>query len=107
MLFPLSISRLLFCAIVIALLVGTAEDPANSKPAKNVAAIKVTTKDTLLSIDKLLRNDFGRFGSGVNRETVGTVELSSEAVNRVGRREAEGRLRQKNGDVVTETPHPH
>jgi hypothetical protein len=57
MLFPLSRSRLSFCAIVIALLVGTPEDPAKSKPAKNVAAIKVTTKDTFLSIDKLLRED--------------------------------------------------
>jgi hypothetical protein len=65
LLFPLSLSRLLFCAIVIALLVGTAEDPANSNPAKNVAAIKVTTKDSFLIIDKLLRDDFGRFGSGV------------------------------------------
>jgi hypothetical protein len=89
MLFPLSLSRLLFCASVIALLVGIAEDPANSRPAKNVAAIKVITKDTFLSIDKLLRNDFGRFGSRGVGETNRTVELSSERVNEVGSREKE------------------
>jgi hypothetical protein len=46
--------------MVMALLVGTTEDSANSRPAKNVAAIKIITKDTFLSIDKLLREDFGR-----------------------------------------------
>jgi hypothetical protein len=47
----LPISRLLFCAIVMALLVGTAEDPAKSKPVKHVAAIKATPKDIFLIID--------------------------------------------------------
>ena len=45
-------SRLSFCADVMALLDGTKEEPPNNKPAAHVAAIKVATKNNFLIMNK-------------------------------------------------------
>ena len=84
--------RLLFWAHVIALAVSLiADDPVNTRPAKHVAAIKATTKNSFLSIYELLRNGFGSRGSlrdGAN------VVLRRKRVNEKGKGErAQGKER--------------
>src|SRR2546421_7479857 len=72
MLFRLPISRLSFWLSVVALVLPLiADEPLNSRPAKHVAAIKATTKDSFLIIDELLRNGFDSGGcNGAERNVV-------------------------------------
>jgi len=74
--------RLLFWPNVIALSVSLiADDPENTRPAKHVAAIKATTKNSFLIIDELLRDGFrprGLLRDGAN------VVLRRKRVNEKG-----------------------
>ena len=74
--------RLLFWPNVIALAVSLiADDPENTRPAKHVAAIKATTKDSFLIIDETPSKWFptrGLFGDGAN------VVLRRKRVNEKG-----------------------